>query len=396
MHATVDRPASVLIIDDDPSLREAYTVLLNDEFHVHTAATGEEGLACLHREDIDLLLLDLRLPAMDGLEVLRRVKALDARVAVIVITARDEARLAVEAFKLAVAEYLVKPFDIEPTLELLRRTLAHRPALPDARRGLAEGPPPPPLDGLVGQSPPMRQLLTLLTRVAETDATVLIQGETGVGKELVARALHQQSRRRAGPWVALNGAAITASLAESTLFGHEPEAFTGAAKRHRGVFERAQGGTLFLDEVGSLRPEVQATLLRVLEERAIERVGGEQPLPVDVRVVAATNQPLQALVARGTFRDDLFYRLQMVPITVPPLRERLDDLPLLVRHFLHRYNQAYGRTVPGCTRAALAAFERYPWPGNVRELEYLLARLVAVSRSHVLDVADLPPEFQHL
>ena len=277
MRTTLRRSPHVLIIDDDQGLLESYAVLLEDEFRVYTAATGEDGLACLQREDIDLLLLDLRLPSMDGLEVLRRAKVIDDRVAVIVITALNEARLAAEAFKLGVAEYLVKPFDIKPTLALLRRILKCRQEASDVPRQLEEVTSPLPPDFLVGRASQMRQLLTLLSRVAETDATVLISGETGVGKELIARALHQQSRRHTNPFTVVNCAAITEPLAESILFGHERGAFTGAVTRHRGAFERAQTGTLFLDEIGSLRLEVQAKLLRVLQERTFERVGGRQP-----------------------------------------------------------------------------------------------------------------------
>lgn len=392
MRTPLSIPPSVLIIDDDPSLLESYTVLLEDEFQVHTASTGEAGLACLQREAIDLLLLDLRLPAMGGLEVLRRVKILDAQIPVIVITALNEARYAAEAFKLGASDYLVKPCDIDTTLTLVRTALARQ----ETPRGTvitpAETAMPRVLDMLVGQSAPLCQLATTVSRVAETDAMVLLTGEHGVGKELVARALHQQSPRRTGPFVAVSCATITETLAESLLFGHERGAFTGAETQHQGILERARGGTLVLDEVGSLRPAVQETLLRVLQERTFERVGGHQTLRVEVRIIATTNQDLHHLVEARAFREDLFYRLNVVPIQVPPLRERRDDIPLLVRHFLAHYNQMFGRQVPGMTLEALAVLERYPWPGNVRELEHLIARLVALSRPRVLDVADLPPE----
>jgi DNA-binding NtrC family response regulator len=392
MHAHLDVLPRVLIIDDDPHLLEAYTVLLEDEFQVLTATTGEAGLACLHREAIDLLLLDLRLPAMDGLDVLQRVKMIDAQVPVIVITARDEARCAAAAFKLGAVDYLVKPVDIHTALPLLRQTLARPEAPRSPLLTPAETTVPRLLEVLVGQSAPLRQLATALSRVAETDATVLLTGESGVGKELVARALHQQSPRRTRPFVALNCAAIPETLAGSLFFGHERGAFTGAQARHHGAFERAHWGTLLLDEVGSLRPEAQATLLRVLQERTFERIGGQQPLHVDVRVVASTNQDLAHLVEARLFREDLFYRLNVVPLRVPSLRERREDIPLLVRHFLAHYNQVFARHVPGLTLDALAVLGRYPWPGNVRELEHLIARLVATSRPRVLDVADLPPE----
>lgn len=328
----------------------------------------------------------------DGFEVLRRVKTIDAAVPVIVITAVNEARRAADAFKLGARDYLVKPFDVACTLEVLRRTVATSPGLRSIPVTPVETAVPRACGEMVGQSAPMQQVATLLSRVADTDATVLITGESGVGKELVARALHQQSPRRLGPFVAVNCAAITPALAESAFFGHERGAFTGAIARHQGAFERAQRGTLLLDEVGSLPPEVQATLLRVLQERTFERVGGQQTLHVDVRVVASTNQDLAHLVEARGFREDLFYRLNVVPLRVPALRERRDDIPLLVRHFLAHYNQVFARNVPGMTLEALALFGRYAWPGNVRELEHLIARLVATSRPRVLDVADLPPE----
>ncbi|MGE3537384.1 MAG: sigma-54-dependent transcriptional regulator [Candidatus Tectimicrobiota bacterium] len=382
----------VLIIDDDLPLLESYTVWLEEEFQVYTAPTGEAGLACFQREAIDVLLLDLRLPAMDGIEVLRRVKMIDAAVPVIVVTARDEARAAVEALKLGAVEYLVKPFDLETTLPLLRQALLRPEGSGRALLTPADTAVPRVLEVLVGQSTALHHLASALSRVAETDATVLLTGESGVGKELVARALHHVSPRRGEPFVAVNGAAIPAPLAGSLLFGHERGAFTGATTRQRGAFERAQRGTLLLDEVGGLPPEVQATLLRVLQERRFERVGGQHPLRADVRIVASTNQDLQHLVEAGRFREDLFYRLHVVPLRVPPLRERREDIPLLVRHFLAQYNRVFVRHIPGMTLEALALLGRYAWPGNVRELEHVIARLVATSRPRVLEVTDLPSE----
>ena len=395
MRSPLDTLPHVLIIDDDTHLLEAYTVLLEDEFQVYTATTGEAGLDCVQREAVDLLLLDLRLPDMDGLEVLRQVKLIDAGIPVIVITARNEAHCAVDAFKLGAVDYLVKPFDIPPTVSLLHQTLV-RPEAP--RRMLltpAETAVPRMLEVLVGQSPALRQLATTLSRVADTDATVLLTGESGVGKELVARALHQQSARRTGPFVAVNCAAVTDTLAESGFLGHERGAFTGAMTRHQGVFERAQHGTLLLDEVGGLRPEAQGTLLRVVQERTVERVGGRQSVPVDVRLIASTNQDLRQLIDARLFREDLFYRLHVVPIQVPPLRERRDDIPVLIRYFLAHYNRVFERHIPGMTLEALGMLGRYPWPGNVRELEHLIARLVATSRPHALDVEDLPVEVRN-
>ncbi len=394
MRTSFDLSPSVLIIDADAHLLESYTAVLDDEFQVYTATTGEEGLARLQREAIGLVILELLLSTMDGLEVLRRIKMIDATVPVIVITAVDAVRYAAEAFKLGAREYLVKPLDVTCMLEVVRAAMASPPWHGRSPVTPVETVVPLAFGEVVGQSTPMQQLATLLSRVADTDATVLITGESGVGKELVARALHQQSARAAGPFVAVHCGAMTEVFAERLLFGYERGVFTGAVTQHQGVFERAHRGTLLLDEVGSLRPEVQATLLRVLQERVVERVGGHQSLAVDVRLVATTNTDLRQLIEARTFREDLFYRLNVVPVHVPPLRDRREDIPFLVRHFLAHYNRVFGRTLPGLTFAALTVLARYSWPGNVRELEHCIARLVATSRPRVLDVADLPSEIR--
>ena len=381
----------ILIIDDDKSLLESYTVLLEDEFQVSTAESGERGLDLLRHEDVHLVLLDVRLPGIDGIEVLRRIKALDENVDVIMITAVKNVRVAVEAIKLGAYDYIVKPFEIDEILSLLRRTLEHQSLLREVLYLRAEfdavsG------DGqlIVGRSPKMRQIYDLIARVADTNATVLISGESGVGKELIARALHQQSQRRLNPFVAVNCAAISEHLVESELFGHERGAFTGAVEMHRGKFELAHTGTLLLDEVGSLRLDLQAKLLRVLQEREFERVGGSKTIRTDVRIVAASNQDLRQMVADRTFRDDLFYRLNVIPVHVPPLRDRREDIPLLVNHFLMKYNKAFGRQVQGFTSEALALLTHYHWPGNVRELENVIERLVVISRHRILDIEDMP------
>ena len=389
MLAAIDVLPRILIIDDDKSLLESYTVLLEDEFQVSTAELGESGLELLRHEDVHLILLDVRLPDMSGIEVLRRIKALDENVDVIMITAVKDVRVAVEAIKLGAYDYLEKPFEIDEILALLRRTLEHQTLLREVlylRDLRAE------VDRyfVVGRSPKMRQIYDLITRVADTNATVLINGESGVGKELIARAIHQQSQRRLNPFVAVNCAAISEHLVESELFGHERGAFTGAVEMHRGKFELAHTGTLFLDEVGSLRLDLQAKLLRVLQEREFERVGGGKTIRTDVRVVAASNQDLKQMVVDRTFRDDLFYRLNVIPVHVPPLRDRREDILLLVNHFLRKYNKDFGRQVQGVTSEALALLTHYHWPGNVRELENVIERLVVLSRHRILDIEDMP------
>jgi DNA-binding NtrC family response regulator len=389
MTQTSIRP-SVLIIDDDSSLLESYTVLLEDEFQVYTAETGEEGLQLLRQEDITVMLLDVRLPGMDGLEVLRQAKAIDENVDVIMVTAVKNVRVAVEAIKLGAYDYLVKPFEIDEVLTLLRRTLERQSLLREVLYLRAEVNRHQDMGDIVGRSPKMRQIYDLICRVADTNATVLISGESGTGKELIARAIHKQSQRRTKPFVSVNCAAISEHLIESEIFGHERGAFTGAVEKHLGKFELANTGVLFLDEVSSLRLDLQAKLLRVLQEREFERVGGSKTIRVDVRIVAATNQDLKQMVAAHTFRDDLFYRLNVVPIHVPPLRERKEDIPLLVDHFLAKYNKESRRHVQGFTPAALAALCHYHWPGNVRELENVIERLVAIAARGTLGVEDLP------
>lgn len=381
---------NILIIDDDNSLLESYTVLLEDEFEVHTAETGTAGLSLLKQEDIHIVLLDIRLPDIDGIEVLRHIKALDENVDVIMITAVKNVRVAVEAIKLGAYDYIVKPFEVDEMLSLLRRALERQHLLREVLYLRAEVDRHLEMGNIVGRSAKMRQIYDLILRVADTNATVLISGESGVGKELIARAIHQQSMRRMHPFVAINCAAISEHLVESELFGHERGAFTGAIEMRRGKFELANTGTLFLDEIGSLRMDLQAKLLRVLQEREFQRVGGGKTLRVDVRIVAASNQDLRNMVAEHTFRDDLFYRLNVVPIYVPSLRERQEDVPLLVNHFLNKYNKAFGRNVEGFTSSAMAALCQYHWPGNVRELENIIERLVAISRQRILDVEDIP------
>jgi two-component system response regulator AtoC len=382
----------LLLIDDDKSLLESYTVLFEDEFQVYTAESGETGLDLLRHEDVRIVLLDIRLPGIDGIEVLRRIKTLDENVDVIMITAVKNVRVAVEAIKLGAYDYIVKPFEIDEILSLLRRTLEHQSLLREVLYLRAEVDRYLEMGNIVGRSPKMRQIYDLIARVADTNATVLISGESGVGKELIARAIHQQSQRRSNPFVAVNCAAISEHLVESELFGHERGAFTGAMEMHRGKFELANTGTLLLDEVGSLRLDLQAKLLRVLQEREFERVGGSKSIRVDVRIVAASNQDLRQMVAERTFRDDLFYRLNVVPVHVPPLRDRREDIPLLVHHFLTKYNKAFGRQVQGFTPEALAIVTHNHWPGNVRELENVVERLVVISRHRILDVVEMPLE----
>ena len=378
----------VLVIDDDPGLREALTTALEREWEVRTAATGDEGLAYLAQETIPVVLLDICLLEMDGLEVLRRLKAHARETEVLMLTAIHEVATVVQAMQQGAADFVTTPVDIETLRVRLHIALARyqrrQPAsLPIETYSLPEG------AFVIGQSPAMRQLWDALQQVAVTTATVLIIGESGTGKGRLARALHAQSVRRDRPFVTIDCASLPETLVGSTLFGHERGAFTGAERRHIGAFERAHTGTLLLDDIGALPLVGQAALLRVLQERAFERVGGETTLGVDVRIIAATNPSLPQLVTAGTFRADLFYRLQVVPLYVPPLRERRQDLPLLVAHLLTMYNAEYGRTLQGITATAMQALCHYSWPGNVRELEHLIARLVALNRTSLIELETI-------
>ena len=381
----------ILVVDDEPGLRESFHLVLDEDYEVIDVPDGTAALEVVRTSQIDLVLLDIRLPGMDGIEVLERIKAIDESLEVVLVTAVRTVRTAVAVMKLGAFDYLTKPFEEEELLSVVRRALERRSLEREVvyLRGELERR----QDAmLVGQHPEMQRLNRLVAQVARTTTTVLITGESGTGKELVARAIHRQGPRRDKPFVAVNPAAIAETLVESDLFGHERGAFTGAYQRKLGKFELAQGGTLFLDEIATLRAELQVKLLRVLQEREIERVGGGQAIKLDVRIIAATNADVPAAVAAGTFREDLFYRLNVVHLTVPPLRERVDDVEALVAHFIRRYNHEFGKRIQGLTREAAAALRHYRWPGNVRELQNVVERSVVLVEGPLIDVGDLPLE----
>ncbi len=385
-------PPVALVIDDDLGVRESLHVILEEDFEVLEAVNGAAGLEVLRSRRVDVALLDVRMPGERGPAVLPRILALDENIPVILITAVPEVRDAVECIKAGAYDYVVKPFDVEEILALVRQAANQRVLEREVRYLRSELDRAHGFDELVGRHPSMVRLYELIAQVAQTHATVLITGESGTGKELVARAIHRQSPRRDEPFVAVNLAAIPDSLLESELFGHEKGAFTGAHSRKPGKFELAHGGTLFLDEVGSLRVDLQAKLLRSLQQREIERLGGTRTIPVDVRVIAATNTDLLRATRAGAFREDLFYRLNVVPLGVPALRERKSDIPILVEHFVRKYSQEFKKDVRGISRGALPPLEAYDWPGNVRELENIIERGVALATRPVIRLEDLPLE----
>jgi len=380
--------ATVLVVEDDESLlRIAHYELARAGHEVVTARNGDEGLARFVELEPDAVVTDVRMPGRDGNSLLREVLARRPDLPLIVMTGHGSVRDAVVAMRAGATDYLTKPVDWDEVVLVLERALERQALVRDNRRlraALGEG-----LDraGMLGESPPMRAVFAALARLAQSDATVLVLGESGTGKELVTRSLHLSGPRAAEPLVTLNCGALPRDLVGSQLFGHERGAFTGAASRHRGVFEEASGGTLFLDEVGEIPLEQQPVLLRVLEERAVRRVGGDRSIPVDVRVVAATNRDLERAVEDGDFRGDLYYRLAVVPLELPPLRARRGDVALLARHFV---DQLYGAEV-ALAPDAMAALEAHPWPGNVRQLRNALERALLLRMDpSVIQRADLP------
>ena len=381
----------ILVVDDERAIRFSLVELLESDGHeVREAEHAPAALAALDEAPSDLVLSDLTMPAMDGLALLEEVRARHPNPLFVLVTAHGDERTAVRALREGAYDYVPKPFDNEEVRALVRRArevLSLRAENARLRRELAGE-----FRGLIGDSPPLREVVRVIRRAAPTDATVLITGESGTGKELVARALHDESRRRAGPFVALNCSALPGELVERELFGHVRGAFTGADRDAEGLFEAADGGTLFLDEVGDVAPAAQAKLLRALEERQITRLGSTRPVQVDVRVVAATNRPLEAMAASGAFRDDLLYRLRVIPLHLPPLRDRRGDVMPLALHFLAHFAERYGRTVRGFADGARRLLLAYDWPGNVRELRNAVERAVVMAEGEEIGPGDLPPQ----
>ncbi len=382
-------PNSVLIVDDEAGIRETLAAVLEDEgFAVEAVASGEECLAAFERRIFGCVLLDVWLPGFDGIETLERLKAAHTEVAVIMISGHGNIETAVRATKLGALDFIEKPLQLDRTVLAVRNALRQRQLEADNRR-LREH-----LDdeyAMIGDSVPMRALRQQIAIAAPTNGRILIYGESGTGKELVARALHRESQRAAMPFVELNCAAIPDELIESELFGHAKGAFTGATQAKRGKFELADGGTLLLDEVGDMSLKVQAKVLRVLEEQRFEPVGSNAAVQVDVRIIAATNKRLDEEIEKGSFRADLFYRLNVVPFEVLPLRERLEDVPQLVEHFNHKYAAMYGRTPQVFSDEALALLGQYQWPGNVRELRNTIERVAIMTAKEKIGASDLPP-----
>ena len=379
----------ILIVDDEQSMLEFLEYVLNKEgYKVRCAQEGEQALKLLSGEsEFDLVISDLRMPDVDGLELLKASRAADPELPFIFMTAYASSDTAIEALKLGAFDYITKPFDVEELKNLIKnallsRNLKHQVKVLERQR-IQD-------DELIGTSPPMLEIYKLIGTIAPTDTTVLISGESGTGKELVALAIHRTSPGPERPFVSINCGAFPETLLESELFGYMKGAFTGAVSQKKGLFEAAIGGTLFLDEIGEMSPTMQVKILRALQEKKIRRIGGTQEIKVDARVIAATNQNLEKRVEEGRFREDLYYRLVVIPIHIPPLRDRKPDILPLVRHFVQKYNERLGRNIKGVTEEALACLEAYSWPGNVRELENVIERAATLEPGDFIQREKLP------
>jgi nitrogen regulation protein NR(I) len=385
--------SKLLLIDDEEDVQYSFQRIFDPtEIELTTASSGEEGLRLLPQVKPDLVLMDVRMGGMSGLETLRRIRQMDSKLLVILMTAYGTTQTAIEAMKLGAYDYLLKPFDVPKIKEIVANALK---AARDMKQVVSYEPLLESEDyelGIVGRSEPMQQVFKLIGQLAASDATALITGESGTGKELVARAIYFHSKRSQQPFLAVNCAAIPEQLLESELFGHERGAFTGATLQRIGKFEQCNRGTLFLDEIGDMTPATQTKILRVLQSGTFERVGGNQPIKVDVRIIAATNKPLEQAVAARQFREDLFYRLNVVRVHIPPLRERAEDIRLLVNYFLKKFAKDQPGPPRSIAPAALKALERYHWPGNVRELENVIRRALVMAKGEAILVSELPGE----
>jgi len=381
----------ILVIDDEISVQESFRNFLKRDYLLLFASDGEEGVRRFQESSPDLIVLDLIMPRMDGMGVLKRIREADDKIPIIMLTATRMIKTAVQAIKAGADDYLTKPFDLDELKWLLAKTLSNRDLEKEVEALRTEVSKRYGYENIIGNSKQIQEVFEKVKHVADTKTTVLLLGESGTGKELVAKALHYNSSRRHQPFMAINCAAIPETLLETELFGHERGAFTDAQTRRIGRFEQAHRGTLFLDEVAELSLACQAKILRALEERKFMRVGGSDVIEADVRVIAATNKNLEEEIRKGRFREDLYYRINVIPIFLPPLRERKDDIPLLVKHFLEKKSAAEGLPPASITAEAMEILSCYEWPGNVREMENLIEQMVTLSASHRIDVEDLPP-----
>jgi two-component system, NtrC family, response regulator len=387
---------TILVVDDEPNYQVVLAEILRDEgFEVYTANSGDQGLPIVQSTDLDLVISDIKMPGMDGIQFLENIKKINRQLPVILITAYAEVEMAVEAMRIGAFNYIAKPFSNEALLASVNKAIEHHNLVREIKRLRDEVTPRSGFSGMVGKNERMRAVYQLIEKVAPAPSSVLITGESGTGKELVARAIHNLSPRKESPFISVNCAALSPTLLESELFGHEKGAFTDAIAMRKGRFELADTGTLFLDEIGELPHALQAKLLRVLQERSFERVGGSHSLHVDVRIIAATNKDLRDEVDKGEFREDLYYRLNVIHIHLPPLRERVDDIPMLVTYFLEKNSKQLGRKLE-LSPEALRLLVSLPWEGNVRELENTIERAAILCNRNRIEPEDVQPDSSEL
>ena len=389
--------AKILIVDDDDLVRRSIQFNLNrSPYSVSSTDSPVDALLRLKEEAFDVVITDVMMPEMDGLTLLTHIKHSYPSIRVVVMTAQGSVKDAVTAIQNGASHYLQKPIDGSELRLLLTKVLKEKKLEEEVVQLRAEVHRKYSFEHIIGNTPGIVACFETVEAIADSDALVLLSGQTGTGKELFARAIHYQSKRNSGPFLAINCAALPDTLLESELFGHEKGAFTGAARQHLGKFEQASGGTLLLDEIGEIKPSVQVKLLRVLQSGEIQRIGGRQTIQVDTRILAATNKNLREMVQKGSFREDLFYRLNVVNIEIPPLLERIDDIPLLVNHFIGKFNQQHKRSISGITQEALFTLQKYNWPGNIRELEHAVERAVLLASSNLIEPADLPTDITQI
>ena len=391
-----DKVRSVLIVDDEVGARESLKIILKNDYDVFLAKNAEEAFLQIKEHAPDVILLDIILPDLDGLKVLERIKQNDPDIIVIMITATKTVKTAVEAMKLGAYDYVTKPFDIDEMRLIITRSLSTKALEQEVKYRREEMDKSFDFGNILAKSKGMKEIFKVVKQIADSKSTVLIMGESGTGKELISRAIHYNSNRKNYPFVTINCAAIPETLIESELFGHEKGAFTNAIEKKLGRFEVAHQGTLFLDEIGELSLTTQAKILRFLEEKEFNRVGGSKTIKVDVRLITATNKDLSQLIKKGSFREDLYYRINVVPIVIPPLRERKEDIPILVDHFINKFNVENNKTVKGINKEALEFLMQYEWPGNVRELENLIERVIALTSNEYIPANELPYSFKNI
>jgi DNA-binding NtrC family response regulator len=388
--AEVEKRATILVVDDEHGVRQSFYMVLKDEFNVLLAGSGNEAIDIFLKNAVDLILLDILLPDSGGLDLLEKLKEMDPNTEIIMVTAVKEIQTAVKAIKLGAYEYIVKPFIVDEVIILIRRALEKHSLVKEVtylRNALERY---QPFEKMVGKDKKMRKIFELISKISESDGTVLIQGESGTGKELVARAIHRRSSRKDHPFVVISCAAIPATLMESEIFGHNKGAFTGAVNTAIGKLEIADKGTVFLDDIDSLDINMQGKLLRVIQEKEFERLGSTKVIKIDVKFIAASNKDLEELISKGEFREDLFYRLNVFPIKLPPLRERRDDIPLLLNHFLKMHSKGGNVQAKSFSQDAIKILMKYDWPGNIRELENLVERLSTLCKEPIIHLKDIP------